>query len=386
MRRVYIVPASGPEAASHYQDTIKRKRTLEEVSKFLDDHEMTILSGVYHGQDFAVWGARGGEGNRRNWERLNEGDYILFYQSGRFTLIGEIAYKVHNRDLAKYLWRTNVAGETWENIYFIINEREISVDSKKLNKYLGYKESFTPYGFAAIEEDKQKVFERHYGDIYDLIVKLNNQEPVKEVIEARKEQEVILETEEKSLHETTEHDEMQWKLIKLGLSAGNDIWVPKNDRNKIFDGNVFSKYTLPEFSIGGLNPEFPKTVETIDTVWKRGYRVQAAFEIEHSTSIYSGILRLSDLKAIEPNIVFPLYIVAPSQRRPNVFQQLRRPTFANEYLQLDKTVKFLPYEKVRDLYQNYSEKNIPFTTTAIDMLAEICSCCERNIFLGVILV
>src|SRR3990167_8103453 len=364
MRRVYIVPASGPEAASHYQDTIKRKRTLEEVSKFLDDHEMTILSGVYHGQDFAVWGARGGEGNRRNWERLNEGDYILFYQSGRFTLIGEIAYKVHNRDLAKYLWRTNVAGETWENIYFIINEREISVDSKKLNKYLGYKESFTPYGFAAIEEDKQKVFERHYGDIYDLIVKLNNQEPVKEVIEARKEQEVILETEEKSLHETTEHDEMQWKLIKLGLSAGNDILVPKNDRNKIFDGNVFSKYTLPEFSIGGLNPEFPKTVETIDTVWKRGYRVQAAFEIEHSTSIYSGILRLSDLKAIEPNIVFPLYIVAPSQRRPNVFQQLRRPTFANEYLQLDKTVKFLPYEKVRDLYQNYSEKNIPFTTTA----------------------
>jgi hypothetical protein len=36
-----------------------------------------------------------------------------------------------------------------------------------------------------------------------------------------------------------------------------------------------------------------------------------AFEVEHATSVYSGILRMADLLALQPNMDIKLHIVAP---------------------------------------------------------------------------
>jgi hypothetical protein len=38
-----------------------------------------------------------------------------------------------------------------------------------------------------------------------------------------------------------------------------------------------------------------RTVEMIDVLWLKGSAIVAAFEIESTTSIYSGLLRMSDL-------------------------------------------------------------------------------------------
>ena len=39
------------------------------------------------------------------------------------------------------------------------------------------------------------------------------------------------------------------------------------------------------------------------------------FEVEHTTSIYSGLLRLADLVALQPNIDIKLHIGAPDHKR-----------------------------------------------------------------------
>src|SRR3954447_13483660 len=78
-------------------------------------------------------------------------------------------------------------------------------------------------------------------------------------------------------------------------------------------------------------------------------RSKSAFEIEHSTSIYSGILRLSDLRAEAPNSNYPLFIVASEERRKRVFEELRRPTFSGPCLRLNEVIRFLAYEKVRQI-------------------------------------
>jgi len=104
--------------------------------------------------------------------------------------------------------------------------------------------------------------------------------------------------------------------------------------------------------------DIPTYIKNIDTVWKLGLSIKSAFEIEHSTSIYSGIMRLSDLKALAPNSIYPLFIVAERDRRSKVFAQLRRPTFANSYLQLDKHVRYLSYDAVRNLDENIKSENL----------------------------
>ena len=50
-----------------------------------------------------------------------------------------------------------------------------------------------------------------------------------------------------------------------------------------------------------------KTIELIDVLWLQGNAIIAAFEVEHTSSIYSGILRMSDLVSMQPNIKLNLY-------------------------------------------------------------------------------
>jgi hypothetical protein len=45
-------------------------------------------------------------------------------------------------------------------------------------------------------------------------------------------------------------------------------------------------------------------------------------------SIYSGLLRMADLIAMQPNLNIPLYLVAPEERRDKVFTEVNRPTFS----------------------------------------------------------
>jgi hypothetical protein len=83
----------------------------------------------------------------------------------------------------------------------------------------------------------------------------------------------------------------------------------------------------------------------IDVLWLKGAnQVAAAFEIEHTTSIYSGLLRMSDLTASSPNLNFPLYIIAPEARLPQVEKELSRPTF--QALELHKRCGFFSDEKL----------------------------------------
>jgi len=60
-----------------------------------------------------------------------------------------------------------------------------------------------------------------------------------------------------------------------------------------------------------------------------GSKIAAAFEVKHSTSIYSGIVRMLDLALwTELGAGVLMFLVAPDARREDVLSQLRRPAFA----------------------------------------------------------
>ena len=124
------------------------------------------------------------------------------------------------------------------------------------------------------------------------------------------------------------HAETQALLAEIGLATGCSVWLPRADRQAV--GRVNAE--LP----GRLLPELPflfpgkaqQVVQNIDAIWLQGSTVVAAFEVENTTSIYSGLLRMSDLVSLMPNISFPMFIVAPEARRAAVRDEVTRPTFA----------------------------------------------------------
>lgn len=356
-RKIFFVMAGGGhETDRHYYETIKTKRSVDEFGKFLNSEEVEKLTQYSHGRPFAVWGAVPGPSNVRNWETMEEGDYVMVYRKGKIILAAEVAMKVRNVDLAKHFWQEDEDGKTWEFIYFMINDVAFNVDIAKLNKYLGYEEIYHPQGFMAIKQEKVDKLLSAYGDLISLLQKLDSGQDLVETEFAKKQ--IISEVlDEKILKAPTEHTEMQWRLIRLGNKSNFDVWVPAADQPKEFNGNKFKDFVIKEFH---ETLDVPTYVKNIDTVWKLGHSIKSAFEIEHSTSIYSGILRLSDLRALAPNSNYPLFIVANRERKTKVFEQLRRPTFSNDYLALDRAVKFLSYDSVRELDEDEKNKQLGF--------------------------
>ena len=334
-----MLASGGHETDRHYHDTIKNRRSIDEFGKYLTSDEATRLKEYSHDRPYAVWGAVPGPSNIRNWEAMEEGDYVMVYRKGKIILAAEIAMKARNAKLAQYFWDVDSDGKTWEFIYFMINDVSFDLEVSKLNKYLAYEENFHPQKFMAINQDKADQLLSLYGDLISLLEKLSGGKEL-EKIEFEKKQIINTVIDEQIERSPTEHTEIQWRLIRLGNKAHYDVWVPAADQPKEFDGNKFKDFVIKEFQ---ESIDVPPYIKNIDTVWKLGYSIKSAFEIEHTTSIYSGILRLSDLRALTPNSTYPLFIVANRERKNKVFEQLHRPTFSNDYLALDKCVKFLSY-------------------------------------------
>lgn len=143
---------------------------------------------------------------------------------------------------------------------------------------------------------------------------------------------------------TTRHTEIQYHLLKLGAELGLDVWVARNDRSRNFNGNMLG--TMPNM-LGELPTQFNdatnRTIELIDVLWLKGNTILAAFEIEATTSVYSGLLRMSDLLALQPNLDLALYLVAPDERRGKVKQEIARPTFAYREKPLPKVCGFIGF-------------------------------------------
>ncbi|MGA2228022.1 MAG: EVE domain-containing protein, partial [Syntrophobacteraceae bacterium] len=184
-------------------------------------------------------------------------------------------------------------------------------------------------------------------------------------------EEVILEAISNDL---TSHTEIQWLLLQLGSGMGFSVWVAKNDKGKAFGGRKFSD--LPK-----IKTELPlqfddatnKTIELIDVLWLKGNAIVAAFEIESTTSIYSGLLRMSDLIAMQPNINIPLYLIAPDERRDKVLMEVNRPTFSRLSPPLSEVCRYISFSGLKE----QMEKAAPFIPyLKPEFLDEISESCE----------
>lgn len=146
--------------------------------------------------------------------------------------------------------------------------------------------------------------------------------------------------------------QMQARIAKIGADMGFSIWLPKPDRGRVLKAWNPGEGELLEQLPLGYDPTTMKTVELIDVLWLKKRTIVRAFEVEHTTSVYSGLLRMADLVALQPNINVKLHIVAPATKRDKVMQELQRPVFSLlEGHPLSEICTFLSYDSVEDIGQ-----------------------------------
>ena len=325
--------------------------------------------------------------------RIKPGDYLICYLTGISRFIGVLEVKSES-----YQDNTPIWGDEDFPIRFKVElvhklkpETAIPVLSlkDKLTIFEGLK---TKHAWTGFFRGSPNLFEDRDGEIITEAIKEAQVRPIEKEYDEKKywrsprtfeTKEAIVtipEADEREVENVikedsaTTHEEIQWLLLNLGSDMGLDVWVARNDKGRSYNGKAFQeikqlKDTLPRQFDEATN----HTIEMIDVLWLQRDAIIAAFEVEHSTSIYSGLLRMADLVSMQPNIKINLYIVAPDERRDKVVSEINRPTFARLRPGLPKICKFISYS---DLKQELEEIGTRIKYMNHDFIDEIAESCE----------
>jgi hypothetical protein len=339
-------------------------------------------------QEFLDAGAKVSGFRERRWktvQQIKPGDYLLCYLTGVSRFIGVLEVTSEPYWDETPIWkdevfpcRTNVeviatlTPETAVPIFNLEEQLSIFQNLKSPTAWTGHVrgsparwkpsdgEAVVYEVLEAVENpvrrpvDKSKLARRPRalrakGESFTVPETEDTELPLDEIAEQPKITEsTLVEEARETPTEVTAHTEVQWSLLKLGSDMGLDVWVARNDRGREIHGHRLS-------DIPRLKKDLPlqfdevtnRTIELIDVLWLRGNAIVAAFEIESTTSIYSGLLRMSDLITMQPNLNIPLYLVAPDERRGKVIAEVNRPTFSRRTPPMNRICSYISFTTLR---------------------------------------
>lgn len=248
----------------------------------------------------------------------------------------------------------------WTYVVFASPRLWPKEDSEYLeNALVQQSQKMTDYPFSDDDKRKLKTHKIKIGSIKEVTVSVPDDEEEKtETISA----EEITKDKRESLR-------VQAKLAEIGEKIGVKIWLPRNDRDSILEiWNPKDKILLEDLPFS-FDDVTLKTIKNIDVLWIKGRTIIRAFEVEDTTSIYSGILRMADLLSLIPNIEVKIHLVAPSSRRNEVFKQIARPVFqVMDGGPLSELCSYISYDSIYELSKEHRLEHM--TDTIIDEYSE----------------
>jgi len=272
-----------PVDNQHFKDTIENGKPVSEVAGFLSGEEKARVQRISRDGVVKYWGSIPGEGNKRNFEKLTEGDELLCYRSGKYIALAKVAFKTTNRDLAKYSWGETEVGSTWELVYFFSEVRLIEVDSEIINKEFDYSDG-PVQGFSALSDDKFNEFVKKHLSVENLLRSLGYEQKIQEKI-----------SEEISKLQIKSPYEAQFYLVDLGNQLEFDTYVPPNDAGReVFGKKLLELTTIQKEDLSQyVAPAIFDPLSNIDVIWfKEHYRPQFFYEVVHSSGMTEAFARL----------------------------------------------------------------------------------------------
>lgn len=156
----------------------------------------------------------------------------------------------------------------------------------------------------------------------------------------KRKKEILEELQEENLH-----SEMQYNLLKIGKALGYDVMCARNDLSRSYKDSNFSFLCINSFPEIDIDKDTLNTIQLIDVLWfdEGTNNIIGAFEVEKSTSIYSGILRIVDLAHSIGNGDEVFYIIIPDGREKDVLLQMNRPSIKN----ISVPIKYILFSELR---------------------------------------
>ena len=207
---------------------------------------------------------------------------------------------------------------------------------------LGYEDNWVPYRFLRVGPDAIDSLLQQYNSIEEAFQDFQSEDGPED----------LPEVEEVPDDEPRKHTEIQWRLIQLGIAHGYDVYVAKNDKNRTYEGERLGEDCIESLNLPGFSDAARRIIEYVDVIWLHGDFIVKLFEVESTTSIYSGILRMTDFVVKVPNIAVDMHIVASEDDKDKVRQEIDRPTFQHVLgKSANSDLRYLSFEQVRETHE-----------------------------------
>jgi hypothetical protein len=264
--------------------------------------------------------------------------------------------------------------EIWNNLSFT---KELPSNSQKWTYMVFSSPRLWPKSDCKFIEEKLTLQAKELKDYPLTETDEKKLKPAKIKLSNKKETTVSVPVDEPNLFEDAktvkkgnrESIKIQAKLSEIGEKLGFKIWLPNSDRSRVLSIWEPKNDSLLEDLPLVFDETTLKTIRNIDVLWIRSRSIVRAFEVEDTTSIYSGILRMADLLSLQPMLDIKIHIVAPDDRKDSVFQQITRPVFAvMEKGPLAESCSYISYSSINELAEEKKLKHM--TDTILDDFTE----------------
>lgn len=337
MSRLYIAPIG-----SDWMERFERT-----VASPIDLSDIELPPALEDKQEVRIWGTTEGQQKRRYFTAMETGDPILFYSDGEFFASGRVGETVQDVSLGEAIWGSDDSSY----IYTVTDYEQISITPDELGDLLGYGDGWHPRGFVHVSERAINSLLTEYSSIEEAFQDLRSSEPTTGPSGPDNQGG----TEEEG-DDSRVHTEIQWYLVQLGQQHGYDVHVAINDKNRTYNGIRLGEDCLDELVLPGFSDAVTNIIRYVDVIWLEGDAIVAMFEVESTTSIYSGILRMTDFVTRVPNFAVDMYIVAAEEDSNAVRKEMTRPTFETVLEPVThSSLQFLSFEDVRETYETVEE-------------------------------
>lgn len=140
------------------------------------------------------------------------------------------------------------------------------------------------------------------------------------------------------------HSDIQAKLILIGSYLNYRTYTPDKSKESIYGvlGDLCSEKDMPEGSIPALSAE---TVRFIDVIWfdEEGYPTHA-FEVEHTTDITKGLLRLYQIHKLR----IKMFIIAEEISKDKFKKEVQK----NPFSKIKQEFVFKNYQELDEFFES----------------------------------
>lgn len=225
----------------------------------------------------------------------------------------------------------------------------VNVRTSKLSteeKYIRISEAFQYLRKLSPEQDFYS-FDHlmHYGTVIDEGVKiLEDFTGVPEKLKAKvSEQDKVITQGKKIEPSKLKHQDVQGILIELGNSMGYDTYVA--DPSKSYgEERLGDKATLDKVPDDYVPKRMYEDVRNIDVIWFEDNLPLYLFEVEHTTGVTDGLLRLFQIRKLGSSF---LYIIAPSKVETKFNREINKDPF----FEIKERYSFRSYEELVEFFE-----------------------------------